>query len=306
MREVEAVQGRCQAWLLESKMKHSFHLLVIDPQNDFCDLPASYLPPGVDGQQIQPALPVAGAHQDMLRLSDLIVRGMAGISQISLTLDSHQRFDIAHPTFWQQADGAAVSPFTTISAQAVRAGQFQPRRAALLPRVLAYLDALEANQRYQLMVWPVHCEIGTWGQCVHADLHAAYNRWEDAQLGVVAKIHKGQNPHTEHYSALMAEVPDAGDEATALNQALLQDLSRAERIFIAGEAGSHCVKASTEHLLQFLPPSMAGKLVLLQDCVSPVAGFETQYQDFLQGLRQHGVQLASCADVLPELLANAA
>lgn len=286
-------------------MKRNTHLLVIDPQNDFCDLPAEYLPPSLHGQTTMPALPVPGAHQDMLRLADLILRAGDGISQISITLDSHQRYDIAHPIFWRTGAGEAVSPFTQISAAQVRAGQFVPRKgSAVLPQVLQYLDQLEAAGRYQLMVWPVHCEIGTWGHNVHADLHAAYQRWEEQQLAIVNKISKGENPGTEHYSALMAEVPLESDAATQLNASLLQDLAQADRIYIAGEAGSHCVKATTEHIVQYLPAGYASRIVLLRDCISPVSGFDAQYQAFLQDMAERGVQIASCADVLPELLAN--
>lgn len=46
------------------------------------------------------------------------------IDHITVTLDSHQVFDIAHPAFWQQVDGSDVSPFTAITAAQVRAGQF--------------------------------------------------------------------------------------------------------------------------------------------------------------------------------------
>ena len=285
-------------------MKRNTHLLIIDPQNDFCDLPAEYWPQGAN--PIQPALPVPGAHQDMLRLAALIRQGMAGIRHISLTLDSHHRLDIAHPTFWQTAQGSAPNPFTQISASAVRAGEFMPRQAAALPRVLQYLDALESAGRFQLMVWPVHCEIGSWGHNVHADLRTAYNLWEDAHISQVHMVHKGENPWTEHYSALMAEVPDSADQDTQLNQALLAKLTQADRIYIAGEAGSHCVKASTEHVLQYLPAAMASRIVLIRDCISPVAGFEAQYQAFLTDMQQKGVQIASCAEILPELLENAA
>src|SRR5438093_6493445 len=98
-------------------MKRNLHLLVIDPQNDFCDLPASYRPDNPATKQPHaPALPVPGAHQDMLRLAGLINRGRAGLSAISITLDSHHRFDIAHPTFWAAHDGGPVAPFTRISA----------------------------------------------------------------------------------------------------------------------------------------------------------------------------------------------
>jgi len=276
------------------------HLVIIDPQNDFCDLPADYRP----NASTVPALPVAGAHADMQRIAALIERGGAGLSDITVTLDSHQHVDIAHPTFWCQGDGGAVAPFTQIGAADVAAGRYRPRLADALPRVQAYLEALEANGRYVHMVWPVHCEIGSWGHNVHDDVRRAYNRWEEARVAIVSKVLKGSNPWTEHYSALKAEVPVADDPATQLNVALVDRLRQADRVLIAGEAGSHCVKATTEHLVDNFAAADLGKLVLLTDCMSPVAGFEAQYADFLADMQRRGVQLATSAEVLPELLAN--
>jgi hypothetical protein len=40
--------------------------------------------------------------------------------------------------------------------------------------------------------------------------------------------------------------------------------------------------------------------------MSPVTGFEAQYQAFLKAMQARGVQLMQAGDVLPELLANAA
>jgi len=287
-------------------MKRNLHLLIIDPQNDFCDLPASYLPENpATRQPYAPALPVPGAHQDMLRIAALINRGRAGLSAISVTLDSHHRFDIAHPTFWHSQDKGAVAPFTEITAADVREGRFAPRYPDAAPRVLEYLDSLEATGRYKLMVWPVHCEIGSWGNNVHADVRAAYNRWEDASLGIVAKLAKGSNPWTEHYSAVQAEVPDPEDKDTQLNQRFIDLLAEADQVYITGEAGSHCVKATTEHIVQHFGAAPLSKLVLVTDCMSPVSGFESQYQDFLRAMQAKGVQLAQSGDVLQELLDNA-
>lgn len=285
--------------------KKNIQLLVIDPQNDFCDVPESYQPiDPLTGQRVAPALPVTGAHQDMLRLAQLVREGGAGLSEIVITLDSHQRLDIAHPTFWHQADGSAVSPFTPITAAQVREGAFRPRGPAALPRTLAYLDELEARGRYTLMVWPVHCEIGTWGHNVHADLRAAYNVWEEQQLAVVQKVVKGTNPWTEHYSAVLAEVPDDSDPATQTNWDLIRGLEAADLILIGGEAGSHCVKATTEHIVAQLKGPL-NRVVLLIDAMSPVAGFEAQQQAFVADMQAKGVQCARIADVLPQLLANA-
>ncbi|WP_066260639.1 cysteine hydrolase [Hydrogenophaga flava] len=281
-------------------------LLIIDPQNDFCDLPEGWraLDP-LRQATTAPALPVSGAHADMLRLAALIDAGGDGIDRIVVTLDSHQRYDIAHPTFWQTGEGAAVNPFTAITAAQVRAGEYRPRDASALLRTLAYLDALEQAGRYTLMVWPVHCEIGSWGHNVHPAVRAAYNRWEDRRLAVVQKVGKGSNPWTEHYSALQAEVPDAADADTQLNTALIARLDEAERIVIAGEASSHCVKSSVEHLAQHLPSRRLDKLVLLTDAMSPVTGFEAQAAAFLSDLQRQGARLATCAEVLPLLQADA-
>ncbi|MFZ2989215.1 cysteine hydrolase [Ideonella sp.] len=288
-------------------MKSAVQLLVIDPQNDFCDLPASHL--GIDpsfGATLAPALPVTGAHQDMLRLAGLIRLAGAGIDDITITLDSHQRMDIAHPTFWRKADGSAVMPFTTISASQVRAGEFQPCSSDALPRTLAYLDELEARGRYTLMVWPVHCEIGSWGHNVHADLRAAYNQWEEQWLRTVSKVTKGENPWTEHYSAVQAEVPDTEDPHTQLNSALIAKLDRADMLLIAGEASSHCVRATTEHIVANLPSGRPERVVLLTDCMSPVTGFEAQHDAFLSEMQGLGVRLSTAAEVLPLIQASIA
>lgn len=287
-------------------MKSNIQLLIIDPQNDFCDLPESWQPTNpVTGQRTPPALPVAGAHADMQRLASLVRAGQSGLSDIIVTLDSHHRIDIAHPPFWAQADGSAVLPFTTISARQVRDGLYRPKDADALPRVLAYLDELEARARYTLMVWPIHCEIGTWGNNVHADVQSACNAWEEARLRPVQQVLKGANPWTEHYSAMQAEVPDAADPDTQLNQALIDELDRADVLLIAGEASSHCVKATTEHIVDNLPGGRLGRVILLTDCMSPVGGFEAQADAFLADMRGRGVRLSTSADVLPLLKANA-
>lgn len=280
-------------------------LLIIDPQNDFCDLPADWC--SVDpltAQAVLPALPVAGAHTDMLRLAELIRGGANGISAITVTLDSHHRFDIAHPTFWKTRVGEAVTPFTPITASQVRSGDFAPQDALMLPRALAYLDELEKRGRYTLMVWPVHCEIGSWGQNVHPAVKAAYNAWEDSRLAVARKVNKGSNPWTEHYSALQAEVPDSDDESTQLNTALIASLDTVDMIVIAGEASSHCVRATTEHLVDNLPSRQAGKVVLLTDCMSPVGGFEVQHKAFLEDMARRGVALTTSAQMLSRLENN--
>ena len=286
--------------------QRKLHLVIIDPQNDFCDLPEAYLPDVPQGaSRGAPALPVPGAHADMLRLAGLIERAGTGLSAITVTLDSHQHIDIAHPTFWQTGSGEAVPAFTQIASADVRAGTFVPRLAGARQRALAYLEALEAKGRYRHMVWPVHCELGTWGHNVHADVRAAYNAWEERTLTSVRRVVKGTNPWTEHYSAIEAEVPDTDDASTLTNTAFVNELREAECVFIAGEAGSHCVKATTEHLVAHLQPSELSRLVLVTDCMSPVAGFEAPYADFVAAMLERGLRVARAADVARAVLDTA-
>lgn len=279
-------------------MAHPVQLLVIDPQNDFCDLPTAWQPTHpLTGERMAPALPVAGAHADMQRLAAFISAQGAAIDAITITLDAHQRYDIAHPGFWYGAQGAEVAPFTPITATQVRAGAYRPRYADSLLGVLAYLDALEQQGRYTHMVWPVHCEIGHWGHGIHASVAAACGAWQIQHQRAVAHVLKGMNPVTENYSALQAEVPDPTDANTQLNTRLLAALDSAQMLLIAGEASSHCVRATTEHLVQYLPSQRHERIVLLTDCMSPVAGFETQHAAFLAEMQARGVQLARSSQI---------
>ena len=279
-------------------MTRRIQLLAIDPQNDFCDLPTAWHGMQPDsGARLAPSLPVPGAHTDMQQLARFITAQGAAIDAITLTLDSHQRHDIGHPSFWRAGDGAAVAPFTTITAAQLLAGDYVPRDPSALPRVTAYLDALERQGRYTHMVWPVHCEIGSWGHGVHSSVLAACGDWQQQRQRATKAVFKGMNPWTENYSALQAEVPDPADPSTQLNTRLLAELDQADLLLIAGEASSHCVRATTEHLLQHLPSGRPERIVLLTDCMSAVAGFEAQHQAFLVAAQAQGVQLAHSSEI---------
>ena len=285
-------------------------LLLIDVQNDFVDTPKDQLPSFTHtdlstGKQEQiiltPQLPVAGAYQDCLRLAEFIRRGVRGIDDITLTFDSHHAVGIERPTYWRKADGSDVSPFTEITAAQVRRGEYLPRNMALIDRTLAYLDALEARNRYKLMVWTVHCVTGTWGHTVQYDVEAAIRKWEVAGCATTNKLTKGSNPFTEHYGAFEAEVPDPADPSTQVNMDHIQQF-RDSRVLIAGQASSHCVRESIYQLTRYIGDDHLKNLVLLQDAMSPVGGFEAQAESFFNDMRAKGVQIATCADVLPDLM----
>jgi nicotinamidase-related amidase len=250
----------------------SQHLLIIDPQNDFCDLPTA-------------ALPVTGACRDMARLAKLIEQHGPALDAITVTLDSHHRYDIAHPAFWRGPAGEQplLCPITLAD---VDAGRWLPADPALLPAVRHYL------QHCALFVWPPHCLTGSWGHNIHDGLNQALQQWECQRLRTVQYLFKGLNPLTEHFSAFEADLPLADDPATRFQPQQVAALVAAQRVIVAGEALSHCVASSVRSLLRHLGTDFARKLVLLSDCSSPVPGFEAQAADFVAEIRQFGAQIS--------------
>lgn len=265
-------------------------VLIIDAQKDFCDIPA--VTSGLTGKMVYPALPVMGAHGDMCRLAQWLDGNGVHVDDVVLTMDSHHLYDIGHPPFWRTGKGEVVQPFTAISADALRKGAFRTADPALMPRAQAYLDALEARGRFTHMVWPVHCEIGSWGHGFHPAVQAAAERWQQQRLRAVTTVLKGANPFTEHYSALRAEVPDPADPATQLNTVLVRRIAATTgHVVVAGEASSHCVASTMRDLYEVLPPGMLERIVLLTDCMSPVANFEPAHMRFLEESATLGVRL---------------
>jgi nicotinamidase/pyrazinamidase len=260
----------------------AYDLLVIDPQNDFLDIPEA-------------ALPVTGANADMQRLADWLRSHLDVVQAITVTLDTHASVGVERTTFWQDANAQAVPPFTAIRAADVAQGTYVPRHAALQPglmeEVLGYVRALEAGGQRQLVVWPVHCVLGTWGHNIHTGLANAIALWEAHTGKTCHKVLKGQHPLTEQYSAFRAEVPRADDARTHLNAPLLHALAQGNNtMLVAGEALSHCVAASVDDLIDQLPRERLQHTVLLTDCMSPVGGFEAMGQAFLDRARRAGVQ----------------
>jgi len=261
-------------------------LLVIDPQNDFMDIPGA-------------ALPVPGANADMDRVAGLVDALQSHIDDIVVTLDSHPGVGIERTTFWSTADGGPVAPFTRITAAQARAGAYRPRDPAHHAEVQAYLDALEAASGRTLIVWPVHCVLGTWGHSMQSRLAQGLAQWEFARTRNSNKVLKGQNPMTEQYSAFRAEVPRADDARTTVNAALLAQLAQdGATLLVAGEALSHCVAASGEDMLAHMDDTRLRSTVFLTDCMSPVAGFSEAGRAFLARLPGRGVRTMTAAQAL--------
>jgi len=262
------------------------HLLLIDPQVDFCN------PAG--------SLFVAGSPDDCDRTATFVKRVGDRLADIHVTLDSHHHFDIAHPIFWKDRNGNHPVPFTIIPDEDVVNGIWNVSVPSTFKKALAYTRALKAGGRYPLCIWPPHCRIGTPGACVETSVLQSLTDWEDVAGNVVDKVTKGSNMFTEHYSAIKAEVPDPEDPSTGLNVPLVTTLQNdCDDLFIAGQALSHCVANTVIDLADaFGNDDYVKKIVLLTDLTSPVPGFESAAQAFITKMTARGMRLAKSTEVL--------
>jgi len=267
-------------------MSKTIHLLIIDPQTDFCTPDCN--------------LYVKGADKDMERLTAMIKgRKQTTFDRIHVTLDSHHLFDIAHPIYWKDSSGKHPDPFTIISADDVKNGKWTTSRPSLLKRSIKYVEALEKSGRYPLCIWPPHCLIGSPGHTVQPELMEALMAWETENKYPINFVTKGSNLHTEHYSAVKAEVPDPTDPSTQLNTALISLLEEAGTVAIAGEAGSHCLANTIRDIADgFQDQQAISKLVLLEDATSPVPSFEALQDAFISDMKKKGMQVAKTTDFL--------
>jgi nicotinamidase-related amidase len=249
-------------------MAKKIHLVVIDPQYDFCD------PSG--------ALYVKGADEDMKRLTNMVNRLRSKIDDIHVTLDSHHLVHIAHPIFWKDSSGNNPKPFSIISAPEVRDGAWTTTKPSLYKKALNYVGQLEKNARYPLCIWPPHCLIGTKGQTVYAPMMDALLEW-CRDFASVDFVTKGSNILTEHYSAIVADVPDPNDPSTQMNVGFLNTINEADIVLLTGEASSHCLKNTLYDMVNyFQDDSLISKLVLVTDTTSPVPGFEHLHDQMIK------------------------
>lgn len=247
-------------------------LLIIDAQYDFCN------PKG--------ALYVQGAEKDMERLAKFIYNNIYQIQQIFVSLDNHVWNDISHPSFWEDAQRKSPPPFTAIKADEVKSGKWKARFEP--QKTLDYLEKLEAQGKFIHYIWPPHCLIGSVGASIDEKVMQAILAWCKATGKSYEAIYKGQYPYSEHFGIFAAQVPDENVPETQPNLKLLNQLSQYNKIFVAGEAKSHCVATSIQQAME-LASDVASKMVIIEDCMSDVTGLGHLAEPIYQRAKEMGI-----------------
>jgi len=195
------------------EMNDRFNLLIIDPQNDFIDLPYE----GSDFGR----LPVVGSNKDMPRISNIIEQYQDKINKIFVSLDTHTIFHIGH-RFWREikedgSEGNIAPPGTTFSVKSniIKGSDGKTYevnvsiedRPSMNAYAISYLNKVinegAADGRNLPCTWAVHCIQGTNGWKVNPTLQNILDKYSDK-----VEYHiKGQNQLAEMYSIMKAEIP---------------------------------------------------------------------------------------------------
>lgn len=256
----------------------SFKLLGIDIQNDF----------------ITGSLAVPGAVQDVQNIAQLVDRLGDSINSIFLTADTHPVIHIGHPGYWKDANGEPPTPFTGITLGDLASGAFTTADQDKSKYALDYVSALGGTT-----VWPVHCVKGTAGIDIDDGLADAISRWHDATSRGLVYITKGEDPDLEYFGVFAPEYNSKEHfNETLVRQLLNYDLP----IVVAGEARSHCVRRSVEQLVQYIREQDIkfdlSKIVLLEDCMSDVVGFEETGRAFFTSMTELGVTITKSTELV--------
>jgi nicotinamidase-related amidase len=221
---------------------------------------------------------VPGAVEDARRTIEWLYRNLPRITMLFFTLDTHSLFQIFHPAAWQDAGGEPPAPFTVITTGDVRDGKWIPvlddeafpdARAA----ALEYCAKLEASGRYALTIWPYHALLGGASHAlVPALMEAALFHAAAREIDPIFEI-KGRARFTENCSVFGPEVRELqGTPVGVFNAALVETLRSYDRVYIFGQAKSHCVMESLEDLRRSLGEDREAlaRIHILEDAMSPV------------------------------------
>lgn len=251
-------------------------LLLIDVQNTFC-LPGYEL--FVGGRSGN------GAVEDNVRLCQFIYRNLGKLTHIIATMDTHRSQQIFHPVFFIDADGNHPAPYTDIHLTDLESGKwkFNPALApqfGIAPEygqqmVLHYAEALAQKGKYALTIWPYHALLGGIGHALVPAVEEAIFFHSHARIDQPDFEVKGEKPFTENYSVVGPEVLTGpmGEQLGVRNPKFIEHLQEVEKLYIAGQAKSHCVAWTIQDLLDdihAINPELAKKVYLIDDCSSSV------------------------------------
>ena len=215
---------------------------------------------------------VPGAVEDTRRTVEWLYRNLERITGLYFSMDTHRAFQIFHPAWWVDREGRHPAPFTPITSEEVRAGRWSP--ISHPKEALEYCRKLEATGKYVLTIWPYHALLGGLSHALEATVMEAALFHGLVRRRQTHFETKGTHALTENYSVLSPEVRELGGQTVGnFNAPFLKLLLEYDRVYVFGQAKSHCVLATLKDIREYIQqndPSLAERIYVLEDAMSPV------------------------------------
>ncbi|HHI3614946.1 TPA: hypothetical protein QCU08_004693 [Bacillus anthracis] len=253
-------------------------LLAIDFQNDFME----------EGE-----LGVPNSHKDVENTTKFIYKNLHKITDIMISLDTHQPQQIFHPCWWIDENGNPPEPFTIITAKDIESGKWQARYNK--EESLEYVLQLDSIGKKQLCIWPYHCLEGTSGAALENQFANMVYFHSVARDSKTIRVVKGTEPLSEMYGIIRPEY----SKEKYLNSRILDQMQLYDKILVVGEAKSHCVLESIRQIVEYYgrDGGINSKIYVLEDCMSPIPHFEeVTNKDFLELNREYGINIVEAKD----------
>jgi len=266
-------------------------VILVDYQHDFVN------PSG--------ALYVPSSQDDIARFLKWFYKNASRITSVYASMDTHLPYHIFYDVWWKNPrTGEHPQPFTEITEEDVMKEIWVPSFQSDLDWSLHYVHLLKKQAKKNLMIWPYHTLEGTLGHMLCAPISEAIAWHSAARKTQPVYIAKGRTRRTEYYGIFGAEIPDPIDPESDFNTELMEAMIDHNRLYVAGEAKSHCVLESEKQLVNYYSKrrQLFNKLHFLIDCTTsiktPTFDFDGQTEKELAEMQKMGVKMVRSSDPL--------
>lgn len=262
---------------------------------------------------------IDGAEEDCERAAIFLRWLGRRATEVTLSIDTHDKMHIAHPMHWEYQGGEHPKPFSTLSGrvplQHVSSGtpndgdSFKRDDRSLLTTSVP--EMYEGSQSHvseqepwgRLTVWPEHCLTGSFETMIWPSILDAVHRWQTLVKKPVTWIRKGQTLQSEQFGIFRLA---GASKFTVRGARILGRMAKADRIYVMGQARSHCVGESLSQMQDYFQATfgvrnkLMSKVYLVGDCTRDVPSFEEESAARIRNLVNHGMKIVTTAEIMQE------
>lgn len=202
-------------------------LIIVDPQNSFCD-------------PTQPMY-VPGAEKDCEVIASMLHHYW---DEVIVSMDMHSMHSMYHDIFWSKDKDHSVQfeGFGRVTKDNFMV-EFFPDNNDYVNKISKILE-----RSGYIDIWPVHCVTGTYSASIENRIAEQLGFWSVRASKPIHYMFKGTNPFKENYS-MFTNKRQIKKINYIFNSTCTHLLDDTLTIYVCGEAASHCVKETVKDII---------------------------------------------------------